>query len=145
MISPNLPSRWQAYDMVRERAYKQHKGAALHGRLSRQRAAAHGLELRLVPQGTGHASCLHNFSAAPLQSMDESEKGRRQVAVPAFVLRALQERRGEGLMFITKNNTPLLHRNLKRHFQKTLVKSVLPCVRFHDVRRQPECRIRRCV
>ncbi len=64
----------------------------------------------------------------------KSEKARRQVALPAFVLRALQERQGTGFMFVTRNGTPLLHRNVERHFKKTLVKSGLPCIRFHDLR-----------
>ncbi len=37
-------------------------------------------------------------------------------------------------MFVTRNGTPFLHRNIERHFKKTLVKSGLPCIRFHDLR-----------
>ncbi len=37
-------------------------------------------------------------------------------------------------MFRTANATPFLHRNIERHFKKTLVKSGLPCLRFHDLR-----------
>ncbi len=33
-----------------------------------------------------------------------------------------------------RNGTPFLHRNIARHFKKTLVKSGLPCIRFHDPR-----------
>ena len=39
----------------------------------------------------------------------KSEKARRQVAVPAFVLRALEQSRGVGVMFVTRNGTPFLH------------------------------------
>jgi integrase len=70
-----------------------------------------------------------NFLAEP-----KSEQARRQVAAPAFVLRPLQERRGTGLMFATRNGTPFLHRNIERYFKKTLVKSGLPCIRFHHLR-----------
>ncbi len=37
-------------------------------------------------------------------------------------------------MFVTRNGTPFLHRNIERHFKETLVKSGLPGIRFHDLR-----------
>ncbi len=37
-------------------------------------------------------------------------------------------------MFVTRNGTPFLHRNIERHFKKYLVKSGLPDIRFHDLR-----------
>ncbi len=64
----------------------------------------------------------------------KSEKARRQVAVPSFVLRALKEKAATGMMFVTRNGTPFSHRNIHRHFKAILVQSGLPDVRFHDLR-----------
>ena len=64
----------------------------------------------------------------------KSEKARRSVSIPSFVLESLKNKKGTGLMFATRNGTSFSHRNIERHFKKSLVKSGLPEIRFHDLR-----------
>jgi integrase len=81
----------------------------------------------------------------------KSEKGRRMVSLPAFVMtglrghraRQLQDRllagaawQGEAwdLVFCTQRGTPLEARNLLRDFKKLLERASLPDMRFHDLR-----------
>jgi integrase len=64
----------------------------------------------------------------------KSDKARRLVSLPSFVLEALKKNRGTGLMFATRNGTYFSHRNIDRHFRGILVKSGLPKIRFHDLR-----------
>ena len=40
----------------------------------------------------------------------------------------------KGLIFTTSNGTPFSHRNIERHFARTLEKAELPKIRFHDLR-----------
>jgi len=64
----------------------------------------------------------------------KSKKARRSVAMPRFVLDALKDGKETGLIFATRNGTPFSHRNIHRHFKKTLVKLGLPEIRFHDLK-----------
>jgi integrase len=69
----------------------------------------------------------------------KSEKSRRSVAVPQFVLEALKGNRAstgrvQGLVFQTANGTPFSERNMERHFHAVLNKAGLPRIRFHDLR-----------
>ncbi len=65
----------------------------------------------------------------------KSDKSRRNVAIPSFVLEDLKKnRRNEGLIFTTSNGTAFSPRNIQRHFANTLVKLGLPKIRFHDLR-----------
>ena len=64
----------------------------------------------------------------------KSEKSRRVVAIPSFVLEVLKDRKSEGLVFSTRNGTAFSPRNIQRHFANTLVKLGLPKIRFHDLR-----------
>ena len=64
----------------------------------------------------------------------KSKKTRRSVVVPQFILDALRNSKESGLIFATSNGTPFSHRNIHRHFKKTLVKLGLPEIRSHDLR-----------
>lgn len=79
----------------------------------------------------------------------KTETGKRTLWLPLRLVTALrahwafqqQERLAQGLnwkehglVFPSEVGTPLLHRNLHRHFKQTLRKAGLPDMRFHDLR-----------
>ena len=80
-------------------------------------------------------------------SEPKSEKSRRMLVLPAFVVDALKRHKSkqaglkksdkwheEGLVFTTHNGTPISPRNLVRHFKKKAEEAGLPEIRFHDLR-----------
>src|SRR5262249_41961946 len=77
----------------------------------------------------------------------KTERSRRQIVLPQVVIDALlahKERQAElrrsqnwqesGLVFTTNNGTPILPRNLVRHFKGKIREVGLPNIRFHDMR-----------
>jgi integrase len=67
-------------------------------------------------------------------SEPKSEKSKRLISVPAFVLEKLKPYKSTGLMFKTINKTPFSPRNLVREFKKHAKNAGLPEIRFHDLR-----------
>lgn len=86
----------------------------------------------------------------PVLSEPKSARGRRSIALPAFVVEALRQHRkqqlGErlalgpawqnewNLVFVTQVGTPIEATNLVRHFKGLLRRAGLPEIRFHDLR-----------
>jgi len=70
----------------------------------------------------------------------KSESSRRQVAMPDYILNALQTQythrnRKTDYVFCTSNATPFIPRNVVRHFKRMLNKAGLPeTTRIHDLR-----------
>ena len=65
----------------------------------------------------------------------KSNKSKRSVAIPDFVIDALKDRiPQEGLIFKVSNGGPISPRNLLRHFQDNLEKLGMPRVHFHSLR-----------
>jgi integrase len=69
----------------------------------------------------------------------KSDKSKRTVALPRTAIEVLQELkeregRSSGLVFHTKNGTPIGPRNLTTYFKHDLEQAGLPEIRFHDLR-----------
>lgn len=80
-------------------------------------------------------------------SEPKSEKSRRLIHLPSFVVSALQRHceaqtelrkkpgwHEHGLVVTTGNGTPILPRNLVRHFKSKIQVAGVPEIRFHDLR-----------
>jgi integrase len=80
-------------------------------------------------------------------SEPKSEKSRRLIMLPDFVIEALKAHKvrqdelrkspnwkGNGLVFTTNIGTPISPRNLVRHFKQKTKEANLPDIRFHDLR-----------
>jgi len=69
----------------------------------------------------------------------KTEKARRSIKMPDITLQALRQhydkqKRNQGFIFITGNNTPISPRNLVRDFKSVLAETGLPDIRFYDLR-----------
>jgi integrase len=69
----------------------------------------------------------------------KSDSGKRPVSLPGYAHTVLtdyliQQTRTQGLVFVTKNDTPISPRNLVRHFKEATEQAGLPEIRFHDLR-----------
>jgi integrase len=74
----------------------------------------------------------------------KTDRARRTLALPAFVVTALREHRArqaerrfvgaDGYVFATRNGTPLMARNVVREFKAALKRTGLAPQRFHDLR-----------
>jgi integrase len=69
----------------------------------------------------------------------KTEKSKRSIVVPGFILDALREQKektGEntGLVFHTRKNAPVYITVFTRHFKRILKDNGLPLIRFHDLR-----------
>jgi len=76
---------------------------------------------------------LHHVRGKNYLGEPKSEAARRLVSVPDFVMESLQPQL-QGLVFATGNGTHFSHRNIGRHFNKTIERLGLPKIRFHDLR-----------
>jgi|SRR5450759_320708 integrase len=98
-----------------------------------------GLHWEDVNLETGVIGIRHTIQAIKGQGLVEgepkTEKSRRSIVLPDFVLQALKKHPGKtGLVFATSNGTPFSPRNIERHFKSVLIKAELPIIRFHDLR-----------
>jgi integrase len=77
----------------------------------------------------------------------KTDKSRRMIMLPGFVLDALKDHlqkrlklaenprwKDSGLVFTTDIGTPISPRNLLRHFKARIEDAGLPDIRFHDLR-----------
>jgi len=110
-----------------------------------------GLPLSALDIEKGNLRVIQTLQLVPGQGLrllePKTDKSRRMIVLPGFVVEALRThlaRRNEmsksqnwkesGLVFTTDVGTPIVPRNLLRHFKNNLSSAGLPNIRFHDLR-----------
>ncbi len=65
----------------------------------------------------------------------KTKRSRRTISLPDIVIAALKDMESNnGFVFTTSNDTPIIPRNLLRHYYSVLDRLDIPKIRFHDLR-----------
>jgi integrase len=95
----------------------------------------HWPDIRLDEGNLSVNHTIQLYRGKPVLGEPKTSSSRRTIALSELAVSALEQIEGrEGLVFQTRNGTPINPRNLYRDFQKELKKAGLPRIRFHDLR-----------